>query len=152
MHMIALGFLLSSATMAAEHVPSADELAVHKALSARHFDGDCARIEALAKAPVQTLQNIVEHASAPPWAPMRAALCLTLNHAAEIQPDLERWVSDPELVGLGIQTLNKLDSLPEPIALAVAQKALAEGPERLEARTRLERSALAPVQTLLVTP
>lgn len=129
--------------------PSDDEIAVHRALSGRHFDGDCARVEALSDTPVDALKAIVRHAQAPPWAPMRAAACLTKGHAEASREELEQWVSDPALAGLGIQTLSLIDTLPEPIALSVAAKALADGPERLDARTRLADSERPAVRALV---
>lgn len=144
--------LWGALAVAADHQPSEAELAVHRALSARHFSGDCAPIEALAAEPVPTLLAIVDHATSPPWAPMRAAACLTRGHAAEIEPQLLRWVSEPELRGLGIQTLTLLDAMPEPVAVAVARKALAEGPPELDAATRIGAARAPAVRAVLLEP
>lgn len=150
--MTALLLLLGAVGVAGEHVPTEAELAVHRALSGRHFSGDCASVEALAPAPVETLLAVVEHASAPPWAPMRAAACLTRGHAVEIEPQLLTWVTDPNLRGLGIQTLTLLDAMPEPVAVAVARNALAHGPAELDAATRIGEARSDAVRAVLLEP
>ena len=142
--------MAAAPALASEYTPSDDDTAVHRALSARHWDGDCAAVEALAKDSVQTLQNIVDHAKAPAWAPMRAATCLIRGHATDKQPEIERWVTEPELLGLGILSRSMLDDMPEPVAVAVATKALNEGPAELEARDRVANVEHAPVRALVV--
>ena len=148
--LLVLAVVAASPALASDYTPTPDDTAVHKALSVRHWDGDCAAVEALAKDSVGTLQNIVDHAKAPAWAPMRAATCLIRGHAADKQPEIERWVSEPELLGLGILSLQMLDEMPEPVAVAVATKALQSGPTELEARDRIAKVQREPVRALLV--
>ena len=147
--LLSLSALVAQPAIASDWAPSPDDLAVHKALTARHWDGDCATVEALATEPVQTLQNIVDHASAPPWAPMRAATCLLRGHATEKQAEIERWVTEPELLGLGILTLQQIDDLPEAVALSVAERALASGQTELDAQERLSSAKLDSIRALV---
>src|SRR5687767_12273412 len=84
---------------------------VVRALSSRD-PVSCEVILSLTSTPVPTLLSVVNEISRPPWAPMRAASCLVQHHAAEIQPDLERWVVAPELKGLGRLVLDSLDQMP----------------------------------------
>lgn len=122
---------------------------VVRALSSR--DGvSCAAVEALTATPRETLEQVVDTVSAPPWVPMRAAQCLIEGHAAEIQPRLEAWVVDPALKGLGRLVLAEIDQLPATIAIPVAKKALA-GPDAVVAAARLRESASAEIRAL-VTP
>ena len=125
---VVLSFLLATPAAAAEWTPSDSDVAVHRALSVRHKTLSCTEVEALSTEPLQTLRNMVAHASAPPWAPMRAASCIVELHPVEAQPDLERWVSDSKLEGLRIQTLKQLPTMPEAVARAVALKAIAAFP------------------------
>lgn len=147
-----LFLLLMAATpaLASEYTPSEDDLTVHKALSMRHWDNDCEAVEALVDDGTQTLQNLVDHAKAPSWVPMRAATCLVRLHATEKQPELERWVSDPAVKGLGMLALGMLDDMPEPVALAVANKALTDGVPELDAAERIAKTAHPQVRALVV--
>lgn len=119
--------------------PSPAQQAVYEALSVRDPAPSCAEVEALADDPVQDLLFVVDHAQQPPWAGLRAAACLIDGHAAEIEPRLEQWVTDPSTRGLGIVVLGKLDVLPEPVAVKVARLALS-GPDPEGARRRIAAS------------
>jgi len=149
MQRVLILMFLTPTAMAQEWQPSAADLAVHKALSGRHQTHSCAEVEALSDTPVASLRNIVTHATAPPWAPMRAASCLVERHATEVQSDLERWVSDEATLGLGIQTLGQLDLMPEDVAIAVANKALTDGPPSLDAAARVSRSDSSVLRALV---
>ena len=87
------------------------------------------------------LRDMVEHVRAPAWVPMRAATCLATRHGATVQDDLLAWVSDEATLGLGMHLLNHLDDMEEAVANAVAERALRDGPEALEAPTRIARSS-----------
>ena len=123
---------------------------VFRALSNRHAQ-PCDVVEALTPNPVASLRYAVDHVPMPPWAGMRAAECLARGHAEEVQADLERWVSDPELRGLGRQTLALLPDLPVPVAVAVGRKAL-EGPEAVAAKERLLADERPEVRAVVVAP
>jgi len=111
---------------------------VYRALSRRDGGLSCDEIEALTETPVTTLMYIVDNAKQPPWAPMRAAECLTLNHHAELQPHLQRWLTQPETTGLAIMVVNHLDDLPLETAQRLATISL-EGPLAEELKTRINR-------------
>ena len=71
------------------------------------------------------------------WAPMQAADCLLKGHALEVREELDGWVTDPALKGLGRLVLVQLDTLPLEVAVPVAKRALAEGPDPSLAKERI---------------
>ena len=113
--------------------PTASQESIYRTLSVRDPVPGCETVEALSTTPVADLLFVVEHAAQPPWAAVRAAQCLVRRHSAEIQPQIEGWVSAEETRGLAWMTLSFLDSMPIEVAMPVAQAALA-GPLRSEAR------------------
>lgn len=121
------------------------------ALSARHAV-PCAEVEALAPDPVAALLYVVDEVQRPPWAPMRAAVCLLEGHVPVIEPQLRRWVTDPELLGLGRLVHGRLDRLPVPTAVALAQHALSEGPEPERVQAALAGSEVPELRALLPRP
>ncbi|HHO54292.1 MAG TPA: hypothetical protein ENK18_26335 [Deltaproteobacteria bacterium] len=121
------------------------------ALSMRHAV-PCAEVEALTPVPVPALLYVVEQVARPPWAPMRAAVCLLEGHASEIEAQLQLWVTSPELLGLGRLVLGRLPVLPVPTAVELARRALSEGPEPERARATLARSEVIEVRALLSEP
>ena len=132
-----LALLLSVTAVAAPpaDLPTPSQVAVHRVLSARHFSG-CAPASAASETPVQDLIAVAETSTMPPWAALRAARCLVVDHAAEARPDLERWVTSAEQRGLGIVVLSALDEAPLEVAIPVAQAALT-GPDPADVRRRL---------------
>ena len=120
---------------------------VTHALSYRHAK-PCSELEALTTTPVATLRHVVQEVQMPPWAPMRAAECLQRNHAQEVRDDLLRWVSEPEMKGLGRQVVGLLDVLPEPLAVEVAREALV-GPVAERARVVMARDTRPGIVQLL---
>lgn len=124
------------------------DASVVRALSGRDAVS-CATIEALVPDARAALEEVVDTVQMPPWAPMRAAQCLIDGHAAEVQPRLEAWVTDPALKGLGRLVLGSLDRLPVAVAVPVAQKALVGADPELA--TERVRAAVAPEVRALVT-
>ncbi|MEQ1567668.1 MAG: hypothetical protein ABMA64_18650 [Myxococcota bacterium] len=121
---------------------------VVRALSAR--DGvTCGEVEALTGTPVETLRAVVDTVAMPPWVPMRAAQCLMEQHAVEVKEDLLVWVSDPAKKGLGFLVLAALDRLPIEVAVPVAQKALAEGPDHERAVAKVGAAAAPELRALV---
>jgi hypothetical protein len=121
-----------------------------RALSAR----DAVACEALLsdrQAPAADLLAVVDQITMPPWAAMRAGSCLVRHHGAEVQVQLAQWVVKPELKGLGWVVLDGLDHLPEPLAIELAQSALATGPDPDGARVRIAKST-RPALSSLVKP
>jgi hypothetical protein len=115
---------------------------VVRALSAR--DGvSCEAVEALSARPVAVLRQVVAEVAMPPYAPMRAANCLVQRHAVEVQADLERWVVEPELKGLGRLVLGAVDQMPIEVAVPVVRRALAEGSDR-DLASKRAAAAVAP--------
>lgn len=72
----------------------------------------------------------------PPWVPMRAADCLIVRYAAdaELVPMITPWLTDPERRGLALVVLDRLASLPEADAIALARTALATDDAKWRAR------------------
>lgn len=112
----------------------------------------CETIEALTPTPAATLLVVVNTIERPPWVPMRAASCLLKNHSAEVQTDIERWVIEPSLRGLGRLVLGSLDTMPVAVALPIARKALASGSDPALARERLAEAVAPELRALVVTP
>ena len=135
---------LGSAFAAPEQVDQ-----VVRALSSRD-PVSCAEVEGLTSTPTETLSHVVETVTRPSWVPMRAADCLVRNHAAEVQPALERWVVAPELAGLGRLVLGAIDTMPEAVAVPVVKRALV-GSNPVLAAERARLSAVPAVRSL-VTP
>jgi hypothetical protein len=126
-----------------------DELAtVVRALSSRD-PVTCSAIESLTSTPVPTLLAVVDGVTMPPYAPMRAADCLIRGHAAEVQPQLERWVVAPELKGLGRLVLSGIDAMPLEVALPVVRTAIATGSDP-DLAVRKAGAAVAPEIRALV--
>ncbi len=119
--------------------------AMVRAMSARDRGPTCVEVEAMADDPVAALLHIVEHVPLPPQAPMRAATCLVDRHADAIQDELLAWVKQGETKGLGKLVLQRLDTLPEPIAVDVARVAVT-GPLADEAVEAARASARAAVR------
>jgi hypothetical protein len=127
---------------------TASQQAMHKALSGRDGSPPCEQIEALSDTPIEDMKILVSQVSAPPWAGMRAAQCLVDRHPDTIGDELDRWVTEPELVGLGILVLNRLDELPVATAVRVATLALDTGSTRLDAERRVATAARQEVRSL----
>lgn len=140
-----------AAQPAANQGLSTETQAVYKALSVRDPEPECAAVEALTPTPVETLLEVVQRASQPPWAGMRAATCLIVGHGAEVAPTLTAWVEGPDTRGLALLVLDQLDALPEAQAVELATKALA-GPHAADVPSRLARSQRPAVRALIPSP
>lgn len=147
--LVGVATLLAGIANAQDRTP--DDL-VYRALSARHPAPSCADVEAMTPTPVPTLLRMVDEAQQPPWVPMRAAECLAIGHHADIRDRLEQWVVDPELRGLGLLVLNRLDDLPLDLARDLATRAVQEGPEPEKTRERLRALNTPELQALGAEP
>lgn len=98
--------------------------AMVQALSARDRGPSCEDVEAMAEAPVEALLHIVENVPMPPQAPMRAANCVLERHAETAKDDVLSWVKREDTKGLGKLVLQKLDTLPEALAVDAARVAV----------------------------
>ncbi len=127
---------------------SEEALAVYRALSVRDPEPDCADIDTLSPTPLQTLLDVIDRASMPPWVPMRAANCVLQRHGAEAQDTLQGWVADDKARGLAILVFDGIDALPEDVALPVAQAGLA-GPWSEDAASRLAGSSRPSIVALV---
>ncbi|MBA2320208.1 MAG: hypothetical protein H0V89_03545 [Deltaproteobacteria bacterium] len=121
--------------------PSAQEEALLQQLSLRDGSPACAEMEVGLSDPRASWKAVVDHVSMPPWAPMRAADCLISGHSAASRADLVGWVTRPELKGLGLLALGRLDVMPQDVATEVASAAITRGPDPAGARVRVARSA-----------
>lgn len=136
------------AAASAEAEASATQQAMVQALSVREPAATCAQLAALTEAPADDLAWIVAHVSAPPWAGMKAAECLVLDHAEAARPTLETWLTEPRLKGLGWVVLKHLDTMPQPMALDLARIAIDKGPDPEGAKRRIRRSKTPELQAL----
>ncbi len=146
--MLSLIWAVALATEPVAAPPEADSL--RRALSMRH-PVPCVELEAGLAEPVSALRWAVTEVQQPPWAAMHAAECLTRGHAAAVQADLVRWVTEPELMGLGRQTLALIDVVPVEVALPVARAALA-GPVADKALETVKTDARPELRALAVAP
>lgn len=104
----------------------------------------CAALTEGLRAPTAALLEVAERVEAPPSSGMRAATCLVVEHASEIEPVMLRWVSERETMGYGLLVLDHLDSMEVPLAERLRDAALAgEFPDA--ARRRIARSSLGQV-------
>lgn len=109
--------------------------AVWQSLAQRHDPGcESALAKGERDAVREALVTVAETADAPPWAAVRAAVCLTREFGADetTGPVLERWVTDTAFSGLGTAVLQQLDALPQEQAMALGTSAL----QRTDARFR----------------
>lgn len=120
-----------------------EALAAH--LAARH-PVSCDRLIALVDIDASHLTRAADRADGPPWAPLRAAGCAAVLFGPEILPTLERWLVDPQRVGLGRAVLGQLDALPEALAVEVVSIALEGGSDPAFAAKRAAASSLAAVR------
>lgn len=123
-------------------------LVLHKALSVKDPEPDCADIEALVDDPLPALVELAEANAMPPWAGMRAATCVITRHPDAAADRLVAWSTSEMLKGLGLLVLDHLDQLPETLAVRVAGEAL-EGPLAEMAQPRVAASTRATVRALL---
>lgn len=93
--------------------------------------------EALPGGDAQLREDLAWIVSAPvvSTAAMRAAGCIVDRYADDEAALLQRWVADPDTLGLALLVAGRIDTLPEAVAVDVARAGLA-GPhaERLAAR------------------
>ena len=115
-----------------------------QALSAKDRGPTCVEVEAMADAPVDALLHIVENVPMPPQAPMRAAICVLDRHGDEARDAVLSWVKRDDTKGLGKLVLQRLDTLPEALAVDAARVAVT-GPlaeEAVEAARAAERESV----------
>jgi hypothetical protein len=142
--------LMWAFAVASEPVEPPEVDTLRRALSMRH-PVPCEELQAGLAEPVEALRWAVEGIQQPPWAGMRAAECLTRHHAEAVQADLVRWVTEPQLKGLGIQTVGLLEVLPVAVAVPVAREAL-RGPVAERARKAVTADVRPEVAALVVAP
>jgi len=128
--------------------PTETQDAIYRALSVRDPVPSCDDLAALTDTPVADLQFVVEKASQPPWAGMRAAQCLVTHHADDAKSTIVGWTTSDNTKGLAIIALNGLDRLPLDVALDVAKSALA-GPYAEEAQKRVPKAAAPELKALV---
>jgi len=128
-------------------LPSPEALLVHAALSERDA-GNCTLIDTLTPTPVSTLLEVVDHATMPPWAPVRATECLVMLHPQDIRDRMLLWVKDPDTRGLASVVYRALDTLPLDLSTEVATAALT-GADPNRVKRYLRKSARPELKTLV---
>jgi len=91
--------------------PSPDEAALLQVLSLRDGTPSCGELVSMVPDPTTSLLHIVDNVTMPPWAPMRAAICLIDKKEAEIEPQLREWVTQPQKLGLAKLVLRRAHTL-----------------------------------------
>jgi len=127
--------------------PTAEQRALYDALKVRDDGPSCEALAALSQDIASDLIWIVDHATQPPWAGIRAARCILSDHLEAKATDIDAWVVDPSKKGLALLTLSMLDEVPEPAAVRFATLAL-DGPLADDARSRLVDSVHPAVANL----
>jgi hypothetical protein len=140
-----LTLILTLLAAAAPDAPVAER--VHEALRLRHDPG-CEAILALGdtEGVRDALADATTH-QAPPWAPMRAAACLTELAAddARARVAVGELMTRAEAPGLALAVTERLDALDEPVAVELARAALAtHGDAPRVARRLVPRLQAAP--------
>lgn len=135
-------------TAALAWTPTEAEQKLVAALSARDGAPPCAVVEALVPDPVVSLGRVVDNVKMPPWAPMHAATCLIERHAEAVEPDLERWVTEPGMRGLAKLVFNRLAIIESERAVRLARAGL-NGPYATDASTAIRRDDLPEFTRLL---
>lgn len=123
-------------TAALAWTPTAGERQLVEALSSRDAAPPCALLSPLVDDPVVSYQRIVDNVSMPPWVPMVAAQCLIQDHAEQAEPVLRTWLADDTLRGLAKLVVMNVQTLPEPLAVRLCDRAV-KGPHAVMARRRL---------------
>lgn len=119
-----------------------------QALSVRHDPPTCHELEKLSSEPLADLLVLVHEVKQPAWVGMRAAGCVVQRHGAEAEPELVRWVTSSDTLGLARLVASSIDALPPQVAVRVAGAGL-EGVHREDQRARLASSTLPEVRALL---
>jgi len=120
---------------------------VKRGLSAYESQG-CPTNERLGFDPGPHFVDLAETVKMPPWVAIRAASCVVRLHSHLGEGHFIQWVSHPGWAGLGRVVLERLDDLPEAMALSVASEAL-KGDLASHARTQLKESKYVRVRQLL---
>lgn len=104
--------------------PTDTQRALYDVLKLRHAPADlCDQLAAQTDDLARDVSFLLDHATQPAWVGTRAAGCL-LDAAPTQGVALARtWMVREDRRGLAILTLNKLDALPEPAAVELAQLA-----------------------------
>ena len=74
---------------------------------------------------LDALIDVAKHVTAPPAAPMRAAVCVTrlAGHDLVAWDAIQGWIGDPSVPGLALAVVQNLDLLPEDKAVKIAKDA-----------------------------
>lgn len=122
------------------------------ALRTRDAAPACAALEALTPAPTADLLWVVDTVTMPPAVGVRAATCVLRGHAGAASDALRRWVTHPDLVGLGWTLLAEIDAVAaqdEALAVELATLALTGSPDPAGARRRLQSAQTPAIVALL---
>lgn len=145
--MITSLLLITATAQAAPPTPTDSQQAMYVALRVRHDPPSCAFLAAMSADPVADLAWLVDNATQPAWAGMRAATCLLVDHPVASQPHFEGWLSTEGHKGLAILMTQRVDELPLPVATALTHAALG-GPDQADIRPRLASCAVPEVRAL----
>ena len=144
-------FLMLASLAHAVPTPSTSQTALYNAMKMRENAPDCSELKQYSDTVADDLLWLMDNANQPPWVGIRAAQCILTDHAVEKARVIDGWVVDPDRRGLAILALGMLDTLPEPVALRLAKKALA-GPLAADAKKRIANSKRPAVKALLPSP
>lgn len=136
---------------AAAPAPSARQQALYDAFSARDAGPACDSLGPVDSALSADLMFLVEQAVQPPWVAVRAADCLLQLDPLGTQSAARRWVVAQDSRGLALLTLGKLDSLPRPMAIDLAQTAR-RGALAADATPRIAKAQTAEIRAIAALP
>ncbi len=140
-----------AAPAGADPAPSARQQALYDAFSARDAGPACSSLGPVDADLHADLMFLVEQAVQPPWVAVRAADCLLQLDPLGTQAAARRWVVAQDSRGLALLALAKLDSLPRPMAIDLAQTAR-RGALAADATPRIAKAQTAEIRAIAALP
>lgn len=141
----------AEATPSPDTVPTASQKALYSALSGRHLDQTCDQLATLSPTPQADLVWLAEHAEQPAWVSVRSAECVLELYAEAAAPQIAKWMTSQNTLGLAIVTVQHLDGLPLEQARPLVQAGLS-GPLADQLRPRFQRLTEPELSALAKAP
>ena len=116
-----------TASVFAGPAPAFQDKVVH-AFSARDGAPDCEAVSTWASGDLvqETMRNITQTVTMPPWVPMKAARCVTIGAKNDAKSRLlvESWMLDKNTTGFALVVTQNLETMSEEWAVTLANLAV----------------------------